>query len=80
MPPYIFTLLVIHTMTNDSKTLDKPRLPHGFTIIDGPDDQQVLVPTYMVPATRAALQTDKSKAEFNLNRGPEVSYLIIFLV
>jgi hypothetical protein len=67
-------------MTNDSDTIDKPRLPHGFSVIDGPDGQTVLVPTYMVPATKAALEVDKAKDTFNVNRGPEVNYLINSLV
>lgn len=43
-----------------------PRAPMGFTYIDGPNDQRILVPTYMVLATKLALGMEESRNLLNV--------------
>jgi hypothetical protein len=57
------------------------RLPSGFTLIDGPDDRQVLVPKYMAAATKIALEFELSKQSLDVSEAaPGVSDLNNFLI
>ena len=56
-------------MQNDDINMDgqsvelgtDPWVPVGYSLIDGPNDIPVLVPAYMVPATKMALEIEKAK-------------------
>jgi hypothetical protein len=62
-------------MENLGSSSNLPRIPHGFTLIDGPDNCQVLVPTYLVPATKLALENDLAKISYISDEAaPEVSH------
>ena len=60
-----------------SPELLKKKRPPGFTYIHGPDDQLVLVPTFLVPATELALEVQRSSENVDLNMGTQgVSALV----
>ncbi|KAF8816599.1 hypothetical protein BYT27DRAFT_7207022 [Phlegmacium glaucopus] len=37
------------------------RIPNGYSLIEGPDNQSVLVPTFMVPATKMAMEVEVAR-------------------
>jgi hypothetical protein len=39
--------------------------PAGFSLIRGPNNKSVLVPTFLVPATKLALQVDSTREELD---------------
>lgn len=42
--------------------------PKGFSLIRGPNDEPVLVPTFLVPATKQAFQVEKCRAEMDTEK------------
>lgn len=54
-------------ITNSSQT--PPQVPAGFTLIDGPDNLSVLVPTFLVSATQFSLACSNTKNEMEANDG-----------
>jgi hypothetical protein len=61
--PIMSDIDISHTPSNTS------RVPRGFTLIDFPGSHSVLVPTFLVPATEIALETDATKEEMNVDEG-----------
>jgi hypothetical protein len=69
----------LHTMNNSENSLPPPvpLPPHGFQFIDGPDHHKVLVPVFMVPATKLALEKQKSRFNLKVDEAvPGVRFLI----
>ena len=53
---------------SDQHTSDKNiTIPRGFTLIEGRGTQPILVPTYLVLATKTALEVENKKEELNLD-------------
>lgn len=46
------------------------KLPPGYSIGQGPDGVQYIVPNYLVPATDLALQTEQRKSAMNVDLAP----------
>jgi hypothetical protein len=44
-----------------------PHPPYGFQFIDGPDHHKVLVPSFLVPATKLALEKEKSRIDMEVD-------------
>jgi len=62
-------------IVNDS--LSPPDAPYGFEFIDGPDNHKILVPTFMVTATKLALEKRRTKINLKVDEaGPGVWNLI----
>jgi hypothetical protein len=63
---------------NDSSHVESshgdPHIPPGYTLIYGIDGTPVLVPTYLVPATRLDLKKEVTRMVLNADAGePGVS-------
>ena len=43
-----------------------PRVPIGFTLINGPDDEDIIVPSFMVLSTESAISIDYTKDLLNV--------------
>ena len=56
-------------MQNDSNVQPdgSNQFPAGFTVIRGPNDEPILVPTYLALSTKLALETDRTRAELRTN-------------
>lgn len=53
-------------------------VPKGFSLIDGRGTYDVLVPTYLVPATKLAMETEEEKERLYVDGGePGVSDIIL---
>jgi hypothetical protein len=50
---------------NQTQSGSPENIPSGFSLIRGPDGHSVLVPKFMVPATKLALETEAVRAELD---------------
>jgi hypothetical protein len=55
-----------------------PLPPYGYELIDGPDHQKVLVPTFMVPATRLALEKRRTKINMKVDEAGAGVWILIY--
>ncbi|KAF8811546.1 hypothetical protein BYT27DRAFT_7089203 [Phlegmacium glaucopus] len=42
-----------------------PAIPAGYSLINGPNNQSILVPTFMVPATQMGMEVEQKRRELN---------------
>ena len=49
----------------DTVTVNSSSIPPGYSLIKGPNNQSVLVPTFLVPATETAMKAHKICTKIN---------------
>ena len=57
----------LQSMNNIENSMPPPDPHHGFQYIDGPDHQKVLVPIFMVPATKLALEKERTRIDMKVD-------------
>ena len=66
-----------HTQASTSEFTAPMDVPAGFTIVDGPNSEKYLVPTYLVHATELALKVNSKRQELKADEAqPGVSFQV----
>jgi hypothetical protein len=65
--PVISYDLIMNPIPNMNAASPSHNVPAGYTVLIGPDNQQYLVPSFMVETTRLALEVEQKRSELNID-------------